>query len=339
MQKDLLNSVVQITRHRDVDSLEISLLTTLQEFIETKHVILFKLTLKNAITPAEIRAELVRTKEGVYEWKKHRTIDNISKELECCVESACSICIQDKSGTDRRWLPVVTEDKVQGVIYIESAKLDFNQQVMLNAFCRIYENYLNILNESERDKLTGLLNRQTFDRKIKSLMESQISNRFKPISTNDIRKRKSSECSWLAIIDIDYFKQVNDTYGHVCGDEVLLTLAQKLTAFFRTSDLIFRFGGEEFVIVFEPTTEENITARLNELQNYIRSSSFPFVEHLTLSVGYTRMSPYEFPTSVIECADKALYYAKEHGRDQIVLFDDIDNVEEKVSQGNDVELF
>lgn len=339
MQKDLLNSVVQITRHRDVDSLEISLLTTLQEFIETKHVILFKLTPKNSLSPAEIRAELVRTKEGVYEWKKHRTIDSVGKELECCIESACSICIQDKSGTDRRWLPVVTEEKVQGVIYIESAQLDFNQQVMLNAFCRIYENYLTILNESERDKLTGLLNRQTFDRKIKSLMESQISHHFKPISPQDTRKRKSSECSWLAMIDIDFFKQVNDTYGHVCGDEVLLTLAQKLMAFFRTSDLIFRFGGEEFVIVFEPTTEEHITSRLHSLQNYIRGSSFPFVDHLTLSIGYARMSPYDFPISVIECADKALYHAKALGRDQIVLFDDIDSADEKAPTGNDVELF
>lgn len=66
--------------------------------------------------------------------------------------------------------------------------------------------------------------------------------------TNKYRKQSNDSFAWLAIFDIDYFKRVNDQYGHVCGDEVLLNLPQKMKSFFRSSDLLFRFGGEEFVL-------------------------------------------------------------------------------------------
>ena len=211
---------------------------------------------------------------------------------------------------------------------------------MINAFCRIYENYLTILNENERDKLTGLLNRQTFDRKIKMLMERQLNDHFKIKAEKTNRKIHDDSTSWLAIIDIDHFKAVNDTYGHVCGDEVLLLLAQRMSSFFRASDLVFRFGGEEFVIVFEPTTCAMITKRLEEFRQTIHETDFPFIKQLTLSIGAARMSPYDFPISVIENADKALYYAKEHGRDQLVFYHQINKKQSIAAKSDsDIELF
>ncbi|TMS79841.1 GGDEF domain-containing protein, partial [Pseudoalteromonas sp. S981] len=92
-------------------------------------------------------------------------------------------------------------------------------------------------------------------------------------------------------VDIDHFKKVNDNYGHVCGDEVLLLLAQKMRQYFRSSDLIFRFGGEEFVLVFEPCDFDAMKAKIDQFMELIRQTHFPFVKTMTVSIGMSRISP------------------------------------------------
>ena len=340
MQEELLNSVVKITKTRDVDSLEFSLVSTIHEFIECKEIVIYKNLSEFNSSGVERSASLRVDEENNFVWGERDILTDTSQELTSCLHSACSINIQNKNGTEQRWIPVLLNDKPVGAIYIECNILCSHQQVMINAFCRIYENYLTILNENERDKLTGLLNRQTFDRKIKMLMERQLNDHFKVKAEKTNRKIHDDSTSWLAIIDIDHFKAVNDTYGHVCGDEVLLLLAQKMASFFRASDLVFRFGGEEFVIVFEPTTCAMITKRLEEFRQTIHETDFPFIKHLTLSIGAARMSPYDFPISVIENADKALYYAKEHGRDQLVFYHKINKKQSIAAKSDsDIELF
>ncbi|ATC95704.1 GGDEF domain-containing protein [Pseudoalteromonas tunicata] len=340
MQEDLLNSVVKITKNRDIDSLEFSLISTIHEFLNCKDIIIYKnLSQSNGIG-VEKSASLYLDSENNYIWGEREILQDISKELASCLHSACTINIQKKNDLEQRWLPILLNDKPVGAIYIRCKTLHSEQQVLLNSYCRIYENYLTILNENERDKLTSLLNRQTFDRKIKLLMENQINDHFKVRTEKTNRKHHDDSTSWLAMVDIDHFKKINDTYGHICGDEVLLLLAQRMSAFFRASDLVFRFGGEEFVIVFEPTTQELINKRLAAFMEQIRSTHFPFIKQLTLSIGIARMSPYDFPISVIENADKALYFAKNSGRDQVIFYSDVPkaNIQESQS-GDEIELF
>lgn len=83
---------------------------------------------------------------------------------------------------------------------------------------------------------------------------------------------------------------------------MLLVLAQKMRHFFRSTDLIFRFGGEEFMIVFEPTDADSISNKMAEFIQLIRDTSFPFVENMTISAGLARISPYDFPIAVLESA-------------------------------------
>ena len=145
------------------------------------------------------------------------------------------------------------------------------------------------------------------------------------------------------MVDIDHFKKVNDNYGHVCGDEVLLLLAQKLRLYFRSSDLIFRFGGEEFVLVIEPCDFDAMKAKIDQFMELVRQTHFPFVKTMTVSIGMSRISPYDFPITVLEQADKALYYAKENGRDKLCFFEqliDAELIDEKNSdESNDIDLF
>ena len=341
MQEDLLNSVIKITKTRDIDSLEYSLVSTIQEFIGCEEVAVYK----DLQVPGEFVIErnllLKKVSEKEFDWQERSLVKEPDKELISCLQSACIITVQDRSGLEHRWVPISLQDKPVGAIAVVSNGLASSDQVLLNAFCRIFENYLTILHENERDKLTGLLNRQTFEKRLKQLIEKQVIKQHKTVRHGDARSIHKGSTSWLAIMDIDHFKKVNDNYGHVCGDEVLLLLAQKMRQFFRSTDLLFRFGGEEFVLVFEPTDFDSIKNKMDQFMELVRNTHFPFVKKLTVSVGMSRISPYDFPITVLENADKALYYAKDHGRDRLCFYDELleaKEIEEK-HESSDIDLF
>lgn len=341
MEENLLNSVIKITKNRDVDSLEYSLISTIQEFVGCSEIVIYKdLDLHSDLT-IERSISLKVINDNQFEWAQRQVVDSPESELLSCLRSACIITVQSADGIEKRWLPISLQDKPIGVIAIVCKGLKSADQVLLNAFCRIYENYLFILHENERDQLTGLLNRQTFDKKIKQLIEKQVIKQHKTVKTDENRKRKLSSTSWLAMLDIDHFKKINDSFGHVCGDEVLLLLAQKMRHFLRSTDLIFRFGGEEFVIVFEPTNFECIEKKINEFMDMIRDTHFPFVADMTVSIGMCRISPYDFPITVLENADKALYYAKENGRNRVCFYEQLieNNLIDLNDKSTDIDLF
>lgn len=165
MQENLLNSVIKITKNRDVDSLEYSLISTIQEFIGCKEVSVYKdIEVQGQLT-IEQSLCLKVTGEKQFEWVQRQIVAHPEDELLSCLRSACIITVQSTDGIERRWLPITRQEKTVAVISVVSNSLDSPAQVMLNAFCRIFENYLVILHENERDKLTGLLNRQTFEKK------------------------------------------------------------------------------------------------------------------------------------------------------------------------------
>lgn len=341
MQVNLLNSIIKITKNRDVDSLEYTIISTIQEFITCSEITIYKDLAIEGELRVERSASLQFKGAKEFIWLDKTIIDSPSAELISCLRSTCIITVKADDNKEHRWLPICLQDRPVGAIAITSGELKSEEQVLLNAFCRIFENYLSILHENETDKLTGLLNRQTFDKKLRLLLEKQIVKQHKTNKNDENRNRQADATSWLAIVDIDHFKMVNDQYGHVCGDEVLLVLAQQMKGFFRSTDLIFRFGGEEFVLVFEQTDFESIEAKLNGFLEHIRKTKFPFIKQLTVSIGLSRISLYEFPISVIENADRALYYAKQNGRDQLRFYDDLvsENLIEPQQLQSDIDLF
>ncbi|WP_440053454.1 GGDEF domain-containing protein [Pseudoalteromonas sp. T1lg65] len=342
MQEELLNSVVKITKTRDIDSLEYSLASTIHEFIHCQKIAVYKdLQIPDKlVVERSVALEEVSDKE--FEWYERSIISEPDNELISCLQSACTITVQSVDGIERRWVPISIQERPVAAIAIVSKQMSSGDQVLLNAFCRIFENYLTILHENERDKLTGLLNRHTFDRRLKQLIERQVVKKHKSVRSADVRKLHNDATSWLAVIDIDHFKQVNDKYGHVCGDEVLLLLAQQMKKFFRSNDLVFRYGGEEFVLVFEPTHFDAMNNRMKEFMELLKNTKFPFVNNLTVSIGMARISPYDFPITVIEKADKALYFAKEHGRNQVRFYEQLladGEIIEPDVEDSDIDLF
>lgn len=338
MEKRILESIVELTEKQDIDSLELSLLTSLVELLRCPTAAIYEL---DNVVDSQVNTALLvtnATPTGEYIWVTDTLVDDLSPELASAVRDARKTKVEEADGTQRLWLPVSGGGK-QVCLFIECQTLQPQQSHFVEAIVQIYGNYLRILVESERDKLTGLLNRHSFDRRLKQILVRQRRLQDQQAQHNCATRRVTdNKTAWLAMVDIDHFKQVNDRFGHVCGDEVLLALAQKMQGFFRKSDVMFRFGGEEFVLILAPSTREDAHEKLDNFRIRIENTAFPLAEKLTVSIGFTAITE-EYQQLIIERADKALYHVKEHGRNNVVCFDDIHQQPLESSVGNDVDLF
>lgn len=157
-----------------------------------------------------------------------------------------------------------------------------------------------------KDSLTGLFN-HTFTTQF---LESSMAAAF---------REKSRLC--FAMLDVDYFKQVNDSFGHPMGDQVLVALARLLQQRLRTSDLVGRYGGEEFALILRDvdlSTALNLVDELRQDFAKIRFQVGGGEFSCTLSGGVSAFPGYSASEDLIDAADKALYAAKDGGRDQVV---------------------
>ena len=187
---------------------------------------------------------------------------------------------------------------------------------------RIYRNFQALLDYSERDTLTGLLNRKTFDEAFYKIAEAGKAGPLvapAPAVADDERRSAplSAQPHFLGVIDIDHFKSVNDNHGHLIGDEVLLLLSRLMRAVFRFHDRLYRFGGEEFVVLMRCPGDEQAGLAFERLRTRVRAFAFPQVGTISVSVGYTQLRPGDTPGTAFERADRAVYWAKGHGRDQV----------------------
>jgi diguanylate cyclase (GGDEF)-like protein len=175
----------------------------------------------------------------------------------------------------------------------------------------------------ERDELTGAFNRRRFKEEVDK-SRPKINNNIRRENEKTEPKRKMS----LLFLDIDHFKQINDTFGHDAGDEVLRATAQHLNGSVRDRDVVGRWGGEEFVVVFNGSDSGAILQKFRkpgkdgkpEIGFEINLNNAPFL--VTFSGGVTDLRLGEDLEEAISRADQAMYKAKHNGRNQIVLFEE-----------------
>jgi len=169
---------------------------------------------------------------------------------------------------------------------------------------------INELNLAIVDPLTGLYNRRYFDNKTVNVIANHLANN-KPLS--------------LMMADIDKFKSVNDTYGHLMGDQVLIEAAKRMKDTVAEKGGVFRFGGEEFLVLLEGVDLEESTnlaelIRQNIVNDKFPISTAPFEISVTISIGVAILLPSDTTiNSLIERADQGLYQAKDTGRNRIVV--------------------
>jgi diguanylate cyclase (GGDEF)-like protein len=165
--------------------------------------------------------------------------------------------------------------------------------------------YRRIEELAELDELTGCFNRRCIMRALEEEMARA--------------QRLNNPCS-VALIDLDWFKRVNDAYGHPTGDEVLRTFAITMFANIRSTDKFGRYGGEEFLLVLPDTAADDAVGMLDRLRAIVSEldwSAFSSGMRVTISAGLATLRPDEASDTLLARADRALYASKAHGRNRI----------------------
>ena len=329
MDNEILNSIVEMTGQRDLDSLEYSLTATLAELVPAQCISLNKFLSDDDHEQIEEVIHLIidigSKKETRYEWNHESRIFKADNHIKQCLDTLKPVRYKEK-GVIYLLIPILSGSKNIGVLSIGSKQELAAFETLIDGVTRIYGNYLYILNESERDKLTGLFNRRTFDDKLIRLLKVQHEKQEKYVLSKNIdekRKQIDTSSAWLVMLDIDNFKDVNDTFGHLYGDEVILLISQKMRECFRNTDLLFRFGGEEFVLVIEPIHADEAHTILDDFRKAIAEHNFPQIGQVTISIGYTMIRENDYPPATLDLADQALYYAKEHGKNCVYNYESL----------------
>lgn len=298
----LLDQVAQTTTHRDRDDLDTALARLLSDFIGAQHVALYRLVREGDEPRLQRRVRLAAGSEPPATTGAPASLAPGEQPLLAeCLQRAQLVHQSLAGGGVRCAFPLDDGSAVVGVLEIESAvPLTPRETGLASGLLGIVRNHIALLDYGERDTLTGLRNRKTFES-----------------SFGKLAARAARDACWLGVIDIDHFKTVNDRHGHLFGDEVLLLVSRLIRARLRSDDHLFRFGGEEFVVVFDQADAAAAQATFERLRLAVAEHPFPQIGEVTVSLGYTRVGAQDTPAAAIERADAALYYAKRHGRDQL----------------------
>lgn len=159
---------------------------------------------------------------------------------------------------------------------------------------------------AQTDSLTGLLNRGAFEVVLRRDLQ---------------RCHRSGSTVAVMLIDLDYFKQVNDSFGHAVGDRVLRRISSALTAHTRPSDVLSRYGGEEFVVLLREAGVDDAHAAAERIRSEVQAlEDLPEGVNLTASIGVAVNLPGEAPDELLGRADEALYRSKKEGRNLVTLY-------------------
>ena len=306
----LIQAIIALTEQGSSRALDAALLEQVGALLSPDEVALYDLF--DAGGGAEFLAESL-------EYARARDALGIDRNVNFDVRQAQGFvaCIKAggrvvNTGDDdrvRTLYPIHGQSGVTALLVADYDACPAEEPAWMSSLLAAYQNQKRLLFTLERDALTQLLNRQTFDRQVWEIIR-RVGVDAAPPAGDPGRIA-------FGILDIDHFKVVNDTYGHLYGDEMLLLFARQMNKWFRYSDLTFRYGGEEFcVVLFD--VDHDVAGRVFErFRQAVEAYPFPQIGQRTVSTGFTLIRPRDQPGDLIDRADKALYFAKQHGRNRV----------------------
>ncbi|KQW65440.1 GGDEF domain-containing protein [Methylibium sp. Root1272] len=338
---DLLGSVVSLTGYRDRDLLDAAAVTMLADWLRPLSLSLYRCVGEAGDTRLLLQAcardgppavagdppwTPLEALPSLDDWPPHRDALTGGEPLLALPTS--------RPGPRGRPVllnvfPLWIGTERFGLVEVLAEKpLDAEQLRFVDAVLKIYRNQVGLLDYSERDTLTGLLNRKTFDEQFSKCLHecARSAPLFLPPPTDDQspeRRARESLSYWIGVVDVDHFKRVNDRFGHLIGDEVLLLMARILRGAFRHGDRLYRFGGEEFVIVLRADSRVHASLALERFRARMEIFRFPQVGSVTVSIGMTELRAGDTPSAAFSRADLAVYHAKQNGRNQLQCHDQL----------------
>lgn len=329
---DLVDSVAGLTGLRDRDALETAFAVVLRDVTRVASVILWRIVRQES---AVMLRERARADAKGADTASDLDAGHIGALMPIDARPLLSACYAaqrflrdspDGTGAHRYVYPVSNGENVVWLVeMLNGEPLRSDQERLTLGMLRIFYNHVTVLEYGGLDELTGLLNRRTFDETfIRAISQRKARIAGARTSIED-RRRSTGEGpgAELAVLDIDYFKRVNDQFGHPYGDEVLVLFARLMTENFRDCDQLFRFGGEEFVVLLNDISKRDAHKALERFRVAVSQFPFPQVGKITVSIGHTSVMRDDTGSAAFGRADLALYAAKEKGRNRTLSYESL----------------
>jgi diguanylate cyclase (GGDEF)-like protein len=312
VDQQLLDAVVNLTSQRDPETLAESLVDTITKLTNAHIVSVYALEDELANMSASVIAST-----NPYEPKgTHLSSLESHSVLRECIESQQIISTNLNNG-QRKVYPIFEQGNVSGLLLCEYVQNDLIQSnEVIQAITSVYGNHQSLLNYHQRDGLTGLYNR--------AALQNWLDKALNPDRFAERRADSDGSIGCFALLDIDFFKRINDTQGHLYGDEVLQVFADLMRESFRFNDQLFRYGGEEFVAVLSETDLDAALTVLERFRTTVSQHNFSQLNQVTVTIGVSEILPRLQSGKLIERADKALYYGKNNSRNQVNAYEWLD---------------
>lgn len=320
----VVEHLAELTGYRDRDVLDVSLVGALRDLLHPTSVAIYRNVGDNSgqqhwLTRARLGpGDITATADPL--WSELASLPLLAShpDRHACLLRQETISLPASGDKPAMaYFALGSDREAVGVLEVATPRaLSAAERKLVSSVLRIYRNFQGLLDYSERDTLTGLLNRKTFDESFVRIGVSDLPPSG-AAADGEPRRPVATSTSWLGVIDIDHFKRVNDSYGHLIGDEVLLLLSRLMRSSFRFHDHLYRFGGEEFVVLMRCGSAADALLAMERLRGNVENYSFPRVGSITVSVGFTELRAGDTPSAAFERADKAVYFAKENGRNQV----------------------
>lgn len=329
ISNNILHHIENFTAQRDKELLAFSLLKSIRNILDPVKASILTLNSKDEPTmeitlaggeKCHFNHKNIQISPAIKKSIEYMNSWHLDEFVDAYDDQHVSFHLLKQSRQQAQYL-VVTLDK----------KPSKSENYIIKGMLSIYSNFSSLLIEAQTDELTGLMNRKTFEESIVKLYQS-----------TDIDDTTDEQSNWIAIVDLDHFKSINDNFGHLYGDEVLIHVSRIMQQTFRHDDMLFRFGGEEFVILMKNRKREECEIVLEALRTNVQSIHLPNIDKITVSIGACEFEDDIFHITLMDRADQALYYSKQHGRNKITFFDQVVAeglaVESQVNTG-DIDLF
>jgi diguanylate cyclase (GGDEF)-like protein len=340
---EIIDHLASLTGLRDRDTLDVSLAHAMRDFLAPRRVAVYRLVGDQGEERWLTRAALLADSPAATADPAWVDLDSLPRAADRpewleCLTTAQIIEVRSENAFTTLF-PVMSDTGAVGVIEIQTVRgIGAKSRRLIFGVLRIYRNVQTLLDYSERDTLTGLLNRKIFDDSFYKVSSLPLLDA--KLDENE-RRHASGSRYWLGVVDIDHFKTVNDRFGHLIGDEVLLLLSRIMRGAFRFSDQLYRFGGEEFVVLLLCNDEADAIVAFERFRRVVGDYPFPQAGKITVSVGFTAIETGDTPSVAFERADRAVYHAKHNGRDQVSNYAELhrQGIVEDDKRVSDVELF
>jgi diguanylate cyclase (GGDEF)-like protein len=334
----LIEHLIKLTDHRDRDLLELTLAKALIDLVPIQRVVIALVTEQDGEKRWLDEVSLDARGGGKVldplrvEFLTLPRLEDASDRMRCVqTQQKVEIAWAGEDGPRITYFPLFADSRTdeEGVLEIHSAAaLTGSELEAIGQLHHIYRNMYTLLAYSDRDALTGLLNRKSLDDAFYSAVLEELDGVMDdgmavPGSIGKERRHRVPPNYWLGTIVIDNFPLLIDRHGHLIMEEVTLLVARIMNNTFRTHDRLYRFGSEQFAVLFHCPEEELALGAFERMRANVEKFSFPQVGRVTLCAGFTRILADDSPNTALERADQAIDFAQKSGRNKVFSHPDL----------------